>query len=57
MILKINLLVASGASIGYNGACTTLLFSMKKDYTKDPLRNFKPTTTFSFDFHLKGIDK
>jgi LPS-assembly protein len=50
-------LVASGASIGYNGACTTLLFSMKKDYTKDPLRNFKPTTTFSFDFHLKGIDK
>jgi LPS-assembly protein len=50
-------LLASGGSIGYNGACTTLLFSVNKDYTKNPLRNFKPTTTFSFDFHLKGIDK
>ncbi len=49
-------LVASGASIGYNGACTTLLFTAKKDYTKDPTRNFKPDTSFSFDFHLKGIN-
>ncbi len=53
---KEKFLIASGASIGYNGPCTTLLFSLSKDYTRDPSRNFKPETTFSFDFHLKGVN-
>jgi LPS-assembly protein len=48
-------LVSSGGSIGYNGSCANLLFTLNKDYTHAAIRNFKQDTSFAIELHLKNI--
>ncbi len=49
-------LVSSGGSIGYNGDCTNMIFSVNNDYTHDVLRNFKKDLKFVFELHFKNIN-
>lgn len=49
-------LVSSGGSIGYNGECMNMLFSINKDFTHAQERNYKKETSFAFELHLKNIN-
>ncbi len=48
-------IVSSGAGLVYDGDCLWSKISAKKDYTRDNLKNVKPSFTVSFDFILKGL--
>ncbi len=48
-------LVSSGMGLVYDGPCLWFKFSVNKDHTVNSQKALKPSTTFKFDFDLKGL--